>query len=155
MSARLIDGTIVDPKPPWADVIDRVGEPGPGLNWLGPAVDEGDPGHLDLTRNIARCTACDWEGVPTFVDGVPQLSCPACQTPGEKWFGKHDEDGIDLHGFRRRRKVKIDRHGNRKGEIPKTRIGALVKVRADVEKIPRNAPCPCGSGLKYKKCHGR
>jgi preprotein translocase subunit SecA len=22
------------------------------------------------------------------------------------------------------------------------------------EKIPRNAPCPCGSGRKYKKCHG-
>src|SRR5260370_9983010 len=22
-------------------------------------------------------------------------------------------------------------------------------------KIPRNAPCSCGSGLKYKKCHGR
>jgi preprotein translocase subunit SecA len=21
--------------------------------------------------------------------------------------------------------------------------------------IPRNAPCPCGSGLKYKHCHGR
>ncbi|HUW45790.1 MAG TPA: SEC-C domain-containing protein [Dehalococcoidia bacterium] len=21
-------------------------------------------------------------------------------------------------------------------------------------KIPRNAKCPCGSGLKYKKCHG-
>jgi preprotein translocase subunit SecA len=21
-------------------------------------------------------------------------------------------------------------------------------------KIPRNAPCPCGSGKKYKKCHG-
>ena len=20
---------------------------------------------------------------------------------------------------------------------------------------PRNKPCPCGSGLKYKKCHGR
>jgi len=20
--------------------------------------------------------------------------------------------------------------------------------------VPRNAPCPCGSGLKYKKCHG-
>ncbi|MGB2840508.1 MAG: SEC-C metal-binding domain-containing protein [Actinomycetes bacterium] len=19
---------------------------------------------------------------------------------------------------------------------------------------PRNAPCPCGSGKKYKKCHG-
>jgi preprotein translocase subunit SecA len=21
-------------------------------------------------------------------------------------------------------------------------------------KVPRNAPCPCGSGKKYKKCHG-
>lgn len=21
-------------------------------------------------------------------------------------------------------------------------------------KVPRNAPCPCGSGRKYKKCHG-
>ncbi len=22
-------------------------------------------------------------------------------------------------------------------------------------KIERNAPCPCGSGKKYKKCHGK
>jgi len=22
-------------------------------------------------------------------------------------------------------------------------------------KVGRNAPCPCGSGKKYKKCHGR
>lgn len=22
-------------------------------------------------------------------------------------------------------------------------------------KVPRNAPCPCGSGLKYKECHGK
>ena len=27
-------------------------------------------------------------------------------------------------------------------------------VRAE-QKIERNAPCPCGSGKKYKKCHGR
>jgi len=27
-------------------------------------------------------------------------------------------------------------------------------VRAE-EKVERNAPCPCGSGKKYKKCHGR
>jgi preprotein translocase subunit SecA len=29
--------------------------------------------------------------------------------------------------------------------------GAAVSVG---DKIPRNAPCPCGSGKKYKKCHG-
>ena len=23
------------------------------------------------------------------------------------------------------------------------------------KKIPRNAPCPCGSGKKYKHCHGK
>jgi preprotein translocase subunit SecA len=22
-------------------------------------------------------------------------------------------------------------------------------------KVPRNAPCPCGSGKKYKQCHGK
>ncbi|MES0268423.1 SEC-C domain-containing protein, partial [Citrobacter sedlakii] len=22
------------------------------------------------------------------------------------------------------------------------------------EKIGRNTPCPCGSGVKFKKCHG-
>ncbi len=25
----------------------------------------------------------------------------------------------------------------------------------DWGKIPRNAPCPCGSGKKFKYCHGR
>ena len=28
-------------------------------------------------------------------------------------------------------------------------------VRHESPKIGRNDPCPCGSGLKYKKCHGR
>ncbi|MGH2808331.1 MAG: preprotein translocase subunit SecA [Actinomycetota bacterium] len=27
--------------------------------------------------------------------------------------------------------------------------------QARSEKIPRNSPCPCGSGKKYKMCHGR
>jgi preprotein translocase subunit SecA len=30
-----------------------------------------------------------------------------------------------------------------------------VVQQAKSEKIPRNAPCPCGSGKKYKLCHGR
>jgi len=28
-------------------------------------------------------------------------------------------------------------------------------VRRDADKVGRNDPCPCGSGKKYKKCHGR
>jgi SEC-C motif-containing protein len=27
-------------------------------------------------------------------------------------------------------------------------------LKRDAEKVGRNYPCPCGSGKKYKKCHG-
>lgn len=30
-----------------------------------------------------------------------------------------------------------------------------VAYEAEHGRIPRNAPCPCGSGLKYKHCHGK
>ena len=39
-------------------------------------------------------------------------------------------------------------HAGENGEAPKRQ-----PVR--VTKIGRNDPCPCGSGLKYKKCHGK
>ncbi|NUN53901.1 MAG: SEC-C domain-containing protein, partial [Planctomycetaceae bacterium] len=34
------------------------------------------------------------------------------------------------------------------------RSAARPDVRKD-DKVGRNDPCPCGSGRKYKKCHGR
>ncbi|HEY4643172.1 MAG TPA: SEC-C metal-binding domain-containing protein, partial [Bacteroidota bacterium] len=37
---------------------------------------------------------------------------------------------------------------------PEARAGKPQPVRVG-EKIGRNAPCPCGSGKKYKHCHGR
>jgi preprotein translocase subunit SecA len=44
--------------------------------------------------------------------------------------------------------------GNGAG-APSTEDEAVVIEQAVSEKIPRNAPCPCGSGKKYKLCHGR
>ena len=42
------------------------------------------------------------------------------------------------------------------------RLGVLAKVRvkqaeksSDKKKIGRNDSCPCGSGKKFKKCHGK
>ncbi len=32
--------------------------------------------------------------------------------------------------------------------------GGPAPASGDYEKVGRNAPCPCGSGRKYKKCHG-
>jgi preprotein translocase subunit SecA len=40
------------------------------------------------------------------------------------------------------------------GEVVRDDEGIHVEQAAS-DKIPRNAPCPCGSGKKYKQCHGR
>ena len=44
------------------------------------------------------------------------------------------------------------------GEPRPSRTGgddaAVKTIRRDAAKVGRNAPCPCGSGKKYKKCHG-
>ncbi len=33
--------------------------------------------------------------------------------------------------------------------------GSVETVRREAKKVGRNEPCPCGSGKKYKKCHGQ
>jgi len=33
--------------------------------------------------------------------------------------------------------------------------GKVETIRREQPKVGRNAPCPCGSGKKYKQCHGR
>ena len=37
------------------------------------------------------------------------------------------------------------------GRRPGERVGPIVR---DAAKVGRNDPCSCGSGKKYKKCHG-
>jgi preprotein translocase subunit SecA len=32
---------------------------------------------------------------------------------------------------------------------------AAQPVKREARKVGRNEPCPCGSGKKYKKCHGK
>ena len=38
--------------------------------------------------------------------------------------------------------------------LPGEAVNAGASPQAKSDKVPRNAPCPCGSGKKYKKCHG-
>ncbi|TMK37555.1 MAG: preprotein translocase subunit SecA [Actinobacteria bacterium] len=40
------------------------------------------------------------------------------------------------------------------GQAPREGGQAGNPQQAFSDKVPRNAPCPCGSGKKYKKCHG-
>jgi preprotein translocase subunit SecA len=39
--------------------------------------------------------------------------------------------------------------GGREIQLPK------VTIKRDLPKVGRNEPCPCGSGKKYKQCHGK
>jgi preprotein translocase subunit SecA len=40
------------------------------------------------------------------------------------------------------------------GSDPAEEVAAMEPLRREESKVGRNDPCPCGSGKKYKKCHG-
>ncbi|MCJ8170121.1 SEC-C metal-binding domain-containing protein [Atopomonas sediminilitoris] len=44
-------------------------------------------------------------------------------------------------------------HGHVHG--PHCNHGHHEPVRNPLKEVGRNDPCPCGSGSKFKKCHGR
>jgi preprotein translocase subunit SecA len=51
-----------------------------------------------------------------------------------------------------RRQRMVESHGGGDGEgAPKPKQETVVRTQP---KVGRNDPCPCGSGKKYKKCHG-
>jgi len=45
-------------------------------------------------------------------------------------------------------------HPNANGEEEQTAQPNQATIR-QTEKVGRNEPCPCGSGKKYKQCHGK
>jgi preprotein translocase subunit SecA len=44
-------------------------------------------------------------------------------------------------------------HPNEDGSV--SQVADAATVAQPVPKVGRNDPCPCGSGKKYKQCHGR
>jgi preprotein translocase subunit SecA len=45
--------------------------------------------------------------------------------------------------------------GTAQQRLPRAPVAAGAAGEAPAGKVQRNAPCPCGSGKKYKHCHGR
>lgn len=65
------------------------------------------------------------------------------------------ETGLTAQGqqeLRNQRKLidELRRHG----PPPQLILPSLSRMALPVAKVGRNEPCPCGSGKKYKKCHG-
>ena len=93
----------------------------------------------------------------------------ALSLPGTEWLGltisateaggPDDDEGTVTFAARFRQYGQVHRQGER-SEF--RRIGGAWRYcRGEVAALPdnalrvgRNDPCPCGSGKKYKKCHG-
>ena len=70
-----------------------------------------------------------------------------------KKAGGSSRNGRDSQGQRRG----VKRFGGQlvnPGEIIVRQVGSSFHAGKNA-KVGRNDPCPCGSGKKYKKCHGR
>ncbi|MEZ4637760.1 MAG: SEC-C metal-binding domain-containing protein [Caldilineaceae bacterium] len=59
----------------------------------------------------------------------------------DKWYDYMDEDER-RRSLARIERVEAARKQSRPAPSPSTKVG-------------RNDPCPCGSGKKYKHCHGK
>ncbi len=96
--------------------------------------------------------------------GGPPPSAPVGQGPGPGTPGQHDGDG---NGRRPSRMVSTSADEleeafmrRKRRELEQARMAGagdaqpVQQVVRGQEKVGRNDPCPCGSGKKYKKCHG-
>lgn len=62
----------------------------------------------------------------------------------------------DVEKFEEERRRKQERQVQlSKGAAGEENKNTSQTVKREGEKVGRNDPCPCGSGKKYKKCHGR
>ena len=89
----------------------------------------------------------DWHGLEIL---STEAGGEGDQTGTVEFFARYGIDGQDVEHheiaeFRRDGERWYFRDG---AEVP-------VTVRRDAPKVGRNDPCPCDSGKKYKKCHGR
>lgn len=66
-----------------------------------------------------------------------------------KWFlGGRSSEEVGEMGFRA---MRMDANMNAMAE----KLAGIYANASRFPKVGRNAPCPCGSGLKYKNCHGK
>jgi preprotein translocase subunit SecA len=84
-----------------------------------------------------------------------QQAQPADDAPAVQNLTTSSSDDDQEGGFDRAARAAVA-----EGELPPEAapVPAVTKqqtiVKDDFSKTPRNAPCPCGSGKKFKQCHG-
>jgi preprotein translocase subunit SecA len=72
-----------------------------------------------------------------------QVAYSYASDPIQGFDGAVDEDGLAIY--------EAGPNGGAAAEPPKVEQ----RVATEWDRVGRNDPCPCGSGIKYKKCHGQ
>jgi len=88
---------------------------------------------------------------------VVQNEAPAAvaEAPAVQNLQTSSSDDVEVSGFDQAARAAIA-----EGELPPEAVGPDVSTKQQTvvkdafDKTPRNAPCPCGSGKKFKQCHG-
>lgn len=88
------------------------------------------------------------EGFDMFTSTMKVYNEEIC----EKLFKVQPVSEVNLKEMEERRKQEEQNITFGRGEEQEERVQKPIRRE---KKIGRNAPCPCGSGLKYKKCCGR
>jgi preprotein translocase subunit SecA len=86
------------------------------------------------------------EGFEMFSSLMNRLSYDVC----EKLFRVQPVSETDMERLERRRRAEQQRMTLSRGEEDESKK----PVKRNDKKVGRNDPCPCGSGKKYKRCHG-
>jgi preprotein translocase subunit SecA len=95
--------------------------------------------HLESSSNIAQQPLeAEEPDEDSLTFRHPEAAQPA-EAPADERSPRPSDDGMIYHGSR--------------APMEQERTAAQPKRRT-AEKVGRNDPCPCGSGKKYKKCHG-
>jgi preprotein translocase subunit SecA len=68
---------------------------------------------------------------------------------------KIQDDDVDKMEPQRQQNMEFQHDSANSPTQPKEKVAAVETYVRDGKKVGRNEPCPCGSGKKYKQCHGK
>ncbi len=110
----------------------------------------------NITQTLSKVEINKETGMPGFLTNREQVNTVETRTdPALMGTGHADNAPQDMEGMNRQQR----RQAGQKGSSVVTPIRSNAPFdKNDPEtwgKVPRNALCPCGSGKKYKQCHGK